>query len=266
VVIDPDPAFVDLVSYSWQVTAVDQYGKETPSNTGNFSTDNENYTPGWIDGYVIDANTKQPIADAVITTTLAVSLPGDGYYLGFGPPTTYSFDVSATGYESKIFSITIPEGGILNRDLELTLLAQQVATPTFNPVPNTFNLPQNITINCTTPGATIYYTTDGTDPTVGSAVYSAAIFVSATTTIKARGYYSTYAPSVITTGTFTVEVDDGDVNWDGTLTISDAVLALQVMMGADPSGTYGDADVDGDGQIGLAEVVYILQYISGLRN
>ncbi len=266
-VIITESPFEDVTDYVWQVTAVDQYGAATPSTVVHFTTlVVVNYTPGWVDGYIIDAVTKQPIPDATISTTLAISLPGDGYYLGFGAPTSYNFDVSATGYESKIFVITVPEGGVLNRDLELTALAQQAALPTFNPLPGTFNLPQNIAIDCTTPGATVYYTTDGTDPTESSTLYSAAIPVSATTTIKARGYFSTYAPSAVAAGIFTIDVDDGDVNWDGNITIADAVLALQVMMGADPLGVDDDADVDGDGQIGLAEIVFILQEVAGLRD
>ena len=59
------------------------------------------------------------------------------------------------------------------------------ATPTFSPAGNAYIDAQNVTIACETEGATIYYTTDGTDPTTGSSVYSSPIAVSANTTIKA---------------------------------------------------------------------------------
>ena len=39
-----------------------------------------------------------------------------------------------------------------------------VATPTFSPAASTYNTVQNVTLNCTTEGATIYYTTDGSEP------------------------------------------------------------------------------------------------------
>lgn len=59
----------------------------------------------------------------------------------------------------------------------------------------------------------------------------------------------------------------GDVNGDGEITISDAILALQVACGMDTSGTgiSLDADVNGDGKIGIEEVIYIFQKVSGLR-
>jgi|GEM_PF-4606809 len=61
----------------------------------------------------------------------------------------------------------------------------KVATPTFSPDGGSFTAPVSVSINCTTPGATIYYTLNGNDPTTSSTVYSTAIQVSTTTTIKA---------------------------------------------------------------------------------
>ena len=60
-----------------------------------------------------------------------------------------------------------------------------VEAPTFNPAAGTYAEAQSVTIGTTTAGATIYYTTDGTEPTTNSDVYSSAISVSTTTTIKA---------------------------------------------------------------------------------
>ena len=49
-------------------------------------------------------------------------------------------------------------------------------------------------------------------------------------------------------------------------TLADAVLALQVVAGLEPSApVYLDADVNGDGKIGLDEAIYILQDVAGLR-
>ncbi|OQA79339.1 MAG: Peptidylarginine deiminase precursor [bacterium ADurb.Bin243] len=64
--------------------------------------------------------------------------------------------------------------------------AQQiVATPTFSPAGGTYNSAQSVTIACTTTGASIYYTVDGTNPTLSSALYIGPISVSTTATIKA---------------------------------------------------------------------------------
>lgn len=57
----------------------------------------------------------------------------------------------------------------------------------------------------------------------------------------------------------------GDVNGDGFVTLTDAIIALKVSTGQGPAWGNKGADVNGDGKIGLAEVIYILQKAAGLR-
>ena len=63
--------------------------------------------------------------------------------------------------------------------------APALAAPTFSPKAGTYYEPQSVTISCATEGASIYYTTNGADPTTSSTKYTAPINVSATTTTKA---------------------------------------------------------------------------------
>ena len=79
------------------------------------------------------------------------------------------------------------------------------ATPTFNPAEGTYYEAQEVAISCSTEGATIYYTLDGTDPTTSSSVYSAAIEISETTTVKAMGVKDGMNNSSIATATYTIE-------------------------------------------------------------
>lgn len=79
---------------------------------------------------------------------------------------------------------------------------QTVALPTFSPEGGTFTSPVNVEITCSTPASTIYYTTDGTDPSQGSTVYSTPIYVSEATTIKAKAYADDYNPSFIASATY----------------------------------------------------------------
>ncbi len=65
--------------------------------------------------------------------------------------------------------------------LDGTTPVKTVATPTFNPAGGTYSVAQNVTITCTTPDATIRYTTDGTEPTETSAICNGAISVAKTT-------------------------------------------------------------------------------------
>jgi hypothetical protein len=58
----------------------------------------------------------------------------------------------------------------------------------------------------------------------------------------------------------------GDVSGDGSVTLADAILALQAASGITPVAAVNKAaDVNGDGKIGLAEVIYILQKMAGVR-
>ncbi|MCX5845209.1 MAG: DUF1566 domain-containing protein [Deltaproteobacteria bacterium] len=71
----------------------------------------------------------------------------------------------------------------------------------------------------------------------------------------------------IVTATFTKEpVGKGDINYDGQVNLTDAVLALQVIASIAPQQiVYKEAYVNGDVKIGLEEVIYILQKVAGMR-
>lgn len=53
----------------------------------------------------------------------------------------------------------------------------QVSTPTFSVPAGTYETNQNVTLACSTSGATIYYTLDGSTPTTSSNVYSSPITI-----------------------------------------------------------------------------------------
>lgn len=87
---------------------------------------------------------------------------------------------------------------------ELTSEDTKVATPTFTPSSWTEGTTLSLTMSTATDGATIYYTTDGTTtPTSESTEYTAAITLSATTTIKAIAIKEGMTASDVATGTFT---------------------------------------------------------------
>jgi len=86
-------------------------------------------------------------------------------------------------------------------------ISNQVVTPTFSPVGGTYTSAQNVEITCATEGATIYYTTNGTDPTTASSVYTSAIPVNATTTLKAFAVKEGMDDSEIATATYTINYE-----------------------------------------------------------
>jgi hypothetical protein len=82
----------------------------------------------------------------------------------------------------------------------------QAATPTFSVPSGTYSSAQTVTISDTTPGATIYYTTNGTTPTTSSTQYTGAITVGSTKTIEAIATASGYSPSAVATATYIINL------------------------------------------------------------
>ncbi len=101
---------------------------------------------------------------------------------------------------------------------EENLPAEVIAKPLITPSTGTYAEAQSVTITCETSGATIYYTTDGNDPTAESTAYTAAFDVTETTTVKAiaiKGDNSSeIAESVITIGS--IAPGTSDLEWDYT--------------------------------------------------
>ena len=83
---------------------------------------------------------------------------------------------------------------------------ETVAIPSFDPVGGSYSSAQIVTISCATSGATIRYTTNGTEPNSNSPTYSSPINVSSTTTIKAKGFKSGWTPSSTASATYTINV------------------------------------------------------------
>ncbi len=88
----------------------------------------------------------------------------------------------------------------------INLAVQQAAAPTFSPAAGTFTSAQNITLNDSVSGATIYYTTDGSTPTTTSHVYSGPIALAdpSQTTINAIATASGYTTSVVASAAYTI--------------------------------------------------------------
>ncbi len=85
-----------------------------------------------------------------------------------------------------------------------------VAAPVFKPDGATsFRGTQMVEIYCATPGASIYYTTDGTTPTSTGTIYSGAISLTSTTTIKAIAVKADMNDSAVAEATFTRRSSSG---------------------------------------------------------
>ncbi len=110
------------------------------------------------------------------------------------------------------------------------------ATPTFSPETGVFTSAQSVTISCATENSTIYYTTDGSDPTTSSSVYSSAISVSGTTTIKAIAVASGMTNSSVASAAYTILTP---------LTTMDAIYSAATTTNTDVAITFNNWVVSG---------------------
>jgi hypothetical protein len=128
------------------------------------------------------------------------------------------------------------------------LLPPPAATPTFQPAPGTYSAAQSVTLSSTTSGASFYYTTNGTTPTVNSTLYSGAIAVSASMTIEAIAVASGYSASPVASGVYVINIPGGST--EVSLTGSANVDGFVATGSAVPSG-----GLDNDGYAYSATLV-----------
>lgn len=127
------------------------------------------------------------------------------YQLTTTGQTTFSNGITLSSpYNIDPLGVTRGVNGSFTIGAYQTVSEATVVTPTFSPVAGTYNSTQSIAITTATSGATIYYTTDGSTPTTGSTVYSTAISIAASQTIKALGVKSGMTNSAIGTAAYTI--------------------------------------------------------------
>lgn len=125
---------------------------------------------------------------------------------------------SSAGVSSVTFTNANKKGHYKIKTIEVTF-ASSVATPTITPASKKFDKSFVATIACTTTGATIYYTLDGTDPTSSTTrqTYNTSKGVSipaVTTTLKACASLNGKNSSVASaTYTYTEQGDAPIVIW-----------------------------------------------------
>src|SRR5574344_1746488 len=81
---------------------------------------------------------------------------------------------------------------------------QTVATPAFSVASGAVDSGTRVTITCSTEGAKIYYTTDGSDPTASSTAYTAAISVTRPMTLKVIAVKDGMNNSAVASASYTI--------------------------------------------------------------
>jgi hypothetical protein len=85
-------------------------------------------------------------------------------------------------------------------------ISTTAATPVFSPAAGTYASSQQVTISDATSGATIYFTTNGATPTTSSTVYTGAITVGTTETLKAIAVVNGSTNSAVATAAYTINL------------------------------------------------------------
>jgi LysM repeat protein len=209
------PAYWNGTVYYWgQIDTLKAFPLVNGQLTGPTATSSESYGfPGANPSISANGNTQGIVwtidSEAYQTQGPSVLQAHDAS----NPSTTlYSSSTNATrdnpGLAVKFTVPTVVNGkvyvgaqgqlsvyGLLNGE-------QLAATPTLSPGAGSFSGSLAVTISDATTGATIYYTLDGSMPTVASAVYSTPITITATTTIRAIASAAGYLQSAVTSATY----------------------------------------------------------------
>ena len=117
-------------------------------------------------------------------------------YQAVGQPGTYSVQAAWSvdgvgGSETSATSLIVAS----TSSNSVPIAPSQVAAPVFTPASGS-DVPVNVAISSATPGATIYYTLDGSLPTRGSTLYNGLIYLASTSIIRAVAFTNGWTPSM----------------------------------------------------------------------
>jgi hypothetical protein len=177
--------------------------------TGAQSVTLSDATPGVAIHYTTDGSTPMPyspVYSAPITVSSTSTINAYATLAGFSDS-----PVAGAGY----------------------IILSPAAAPVLSPAGGTYNAVQPVTLSDATQGAAIHYTTDGTTPTASSPVYSTAISVSKTTTIKTMATAPGFGNSPVASATYTLQAATPTFNpAAGTYTTAQSVSLADATPGA----------------------------------
>jgi hypothetical protein len=198
------------------------------------------------------------ITDGVIIYTLDGSEPSEINGTTYTAPvnlTANTTDETFPVIKAKVFKPGWSDSDTGTANYNMT---GKVEAPTMNPVPGTYSSQQSIVLSTVTSGTTIRYTTDKTEPTSGSTLYTVPIVIPSNQInetlreIRAKAFRTDWIDSETTTGNYTVtgtvvipqfSLVAGTYNTDQTVTITTTTSDASIRYttdGTDPSDTVGN--------------------------
>ncbi len=160
--------------------------------------------------------------------SVQVSNDGGASYTIF--PTSLSGDqgtvaATAAGAQYQITWDCSQEGVPNGNNYRVKVIADdgagEVAPPVFSPPSGSYDGAQNVVISSPTPGTSIHYTTDGSDPDAESPLYTVPLVVDANTTLKARGFKPGWTPSAISSAEYAITPSNMILLPGGSFTMGD---------------------------------------------
>ena len=154
--------------------------------------------------FSVAGGTKNNDVDVTLSTTFGTSI----YYTTDGTtPTTSStlYSSAITVNATQTIKAIAVKSGCSDSDVASATYTMVCSNPTITLAGGTYNNDQSTTISTTTAGATIRYTLDGTTPTESSAVYSSAIAITSSKTLKAKVFKSGYTASSMVSAAYTLK-------------------------------------------------------------
>ncbi|RCX12208.1 RHS repeat-associated protein [Anaerobacterium chartisolvens] len=144
----------------------------------------------------------------------------------------------------------------------------RTAPPMFSIQEGTYSLIQVLDLTCKTPGADIRYTTDGTEPSASSEVFSQPIPIAGTTTVKAYAKALEMEASGCVDAVYTIMLDAGDMNGDGRINSIDYLYISKYIIEPEsvvfPIADYLKAgDLNGDNLINSIDLLFMKKYLIG---
>jgi hypothetical protein len=160
----------------------------------------------------------------LVLTPIANQNGGCGVGTPYSGPVTISS--SQTLYATSGLNNTGLSSGVVQGAYTIGALSP-ANTPTFSPVAGTYTGTQNVTLSTTSSGAVICYTTNGSTPaTNGSSgcttgtLYSSAIAVAASETVKAVAGGTGYADSTVGSAAYVINAASQTFKFTGTITLT----------------------------------------------
>ncbi len=201
------------------------YVIETPAATPTFSPVAGTYT----------AAQSVKLASATAGATIHYTTNG-------ATPTTsstkYSAAIAVTASETiKAIAVAAGHANSAVASAAYSIVAP-AAKPTFSVASGTYSSAQSVQIFDTTPGSTIYYTTNGATPTPASSVYKSAVSITETGYLQAIAIANGYTTSAVASSLYSIGADvtstpvlspaPGAYGTSQTVTITDATVGATI--------------------------------------